>query len=101
MKTHITAIALALASLSSFATQSTNPDRVPGQPVASTLTRAQVHADLLAAIARGEQPSSGNYSRNSGKSTTVSTLTRAEVRADLLAASARGERQYFGESALR
>jgi hypothetical protein len=98
MKTHISAITLAIVSSGAFAQtgydnmfkQRTGPTQVI---TSSTLSREAVRADLLAAIVRGErfpdfQASHTGPTQVAG----MSPLTREEVRADLLAAIDRGER---------
>jgi len=90
MKTLITAVAAVLFSLTAFVQESNASDN----NVTGIKTRADVVADLMAAIARGERPRTG--SRPDPVLPNTSTLTRAEVTADLMAAIARGERPRTG-----
>lgn len=90
MKTYLTTVALALTSLTLYA-QDANAvnDQV------TVRTRAEVRAETLAAIARGEV-FYGEVSRVP-QQVGRSTLTRSEVGAEVLAATARGERLAYGE----
>lgn len=96
MKTLITAVALTLTTLTSFAQEATPAPEIDN--FVSTRTRAEVQAELRAAIADGWQSSQGEASRAPEMENFVSTLTRAEVRGELMAAIARGERLSYGEA---
>jgi len=92
MKTYVTAIALALASLSSFATQATNVDTSHS----GAMSRAEVRVELLTSLAQGDHlPQYGNLDRDSGTPVN-SGLTRAAVQAELISSIARGERVSNG-----
>ena len=90
MKTFVTAVAAVLFSLTAFTQEAT----AFNDNIAGTKTRAEVNAELMAAIARGERPRTG--ARPDPVLPSTSTLTRAEVRAELMAAIARGERPRTG-----
>jgi Domain of unknown function (DUF4148) len=96
MKTFITAAALALATLTSFAQEATRAPEFDN--FVSMRTRAEVRAELQAALAAGWRPSQGeaSYAPEFGK--TSSTRTRADARAEVAAAIARGERLSYGEA---
>jgi len=96
MKTLITAIALTLTTLTSFAQEATPAPEFDN--FVSTRTRAEVRAELMAAIASGRQLSQGEVTRAPEMERFVSTRTRAEVRAELAAAIANGERLSYGEA---
>lgn len=96
MKTLITAIALTLTTLTSFAQEATPAPEFDN--FVSTRTRAEVQAEVLAAIASGRHLSQGEASRAPEMERFVSTRTRAEVRAEVLTAIANGERLSYGEA---
>lgn len=94
MNAYRTLAATALIVLGSVAAQAAEP-RMDGDwsndPVSlqapSTVTRAQVVAELAAARQNGTMPRSGEwYDEPAPLSTQPSTLTRAEVRAEAVAA---------------
>jgi hypothetical protein len=93
MKTHLTTVALALASLTAFAQEATVFD----DNVVSTRTRAEVRAEVTQAIARGERLSYGEANPDAVVPA-MSQLKRADVRAQVQAAIVRGERLSFGEA---
>jgi len=126
MKTHITAIALALASLTTFAQQSnanvaaqrievlgatvgaapvefSRSGEHASMPVytmaASNVTRAQVRAELMAYLASGERSRnrSGEKASMPDHAMTASTLSRAEVRADTVAFNSYASNRYFND----
>ena len=93
-RTRISAIAIAFAALSAGQAMAAGPayngETYPGEPVAqaSTLTRAQVLADVIAAQRAGELAQNGEIpaqavAQAAGKS-------RAEVRAELVDAQRTG-----------
>jgi hypothetical protein len=96
MKSLITAAAIALTTVTSFAQEATPAPEFDN--FVSTRTRAEVRAELQAALASGWRPSQGEASYAPELQRTVSTRTRAEVRAELLAAIANGERLSYGEA---
>ena len=114
MRIRITAIALALASMSAFAQQGgaraggmygdrTLSGEKAGEPVfstASNVTRAQVRAELMDYLARVDRTRSGEKAGEPVFSTT-SNVTRAQVRAEVMAAMARGARLSNGEASYR
>ncbi len=94
MKPVFTIAALALMSLSASAQEATLfKDNFVG-----ARSRADVHAETVAAIARGDGPLYGEARGLERRLRTASNLTRAEVRAEVLAAQARGERLNWGEA---
>ena len=93
MKTLVTAVAAVLFSLTAFVQES----NASNNNVTGIKTRADVVADLMDAIARGERPSTGD-ARPDPVLPNTSTLTRADVVADLMAAIARGERPRTGDA---
>ena len=93
MKTFVTAVAAVLFSLTAFTQEAT----AFNDNIAGTKTRAEVNAELMAAIARGERPRAGE-ARPDPVLPSTSTLTRTEVRAELMAAIARGGRPRAGET---
>lgn len=95
MKSLITAAAIALTTLTSFAQEATPAPEFDN--FVSTRTRAEVRAELQAALASGWRPSQGEASYAPELQHTVSTRARAEVRAELLAAIATGWRPSQGE----
>jgi hypothetical protein len=96
MKSLITAAAIALTTLTSFAQEATPAPEFDN--FVSTRTRAEVRTELQAALASGWRPSQGEASYAPELQRTVSTRTRAEVRAELMAAIANGERLSYGEA---
>lgn len=93
--TLITAAALVLTTLPSFA-----QELVPAHDAfsaASIRTRADVQAELHAALTSGWRPAQGEVIDMIQPPDRISTLTRADAHAELLGAVARGERQTFGE----
>jgi len=114
MKTRITAIALALVSMSTFAQPGgthaggmygdrTLSGEKAGEPVfstASSTTRAQVRAELMEHLARVDRNRSGEKAGEPVYSPT-SQRTRAEVSAEVAAAVARGVRLSNGEASYR
>ncbi len=96
MKSLITAAAIALTAVTSFAQEATPAPEFDN--FVSTRTRAEVRAELQAALASGWRPSQGEASYAPELQRTVSTLTRAEVRAELQAALASGWRPSQGEA---
>lgn len=93
MKTFITAAAIALFALPGFAQEATVFD----DTFASSKSRAEVRAEVMAALARGERLSYGEHNPQPYRASS-STLTRADVHAEVLAALARGERLSYGEA---
>jgi hypothetical protein len=93
MKTHLTTVALALASLTAFAQEATVFD----DSVVSTRTRAEVRTEVTQAIERGERLSYGEANPDAAVQGT-SQLKRSDVRARVQAAIARGERLSLGEA---
>lgn len=96
MKTFITAAALALATLSSFAQEATPAPEIDN--FVSTRTRAEVRAELQAALASGWRLSQGESSYAPEMDSFKSTRPRAEVIAELRAALASGWRPSHGEA---
>jgi hypothetical protein len=96
MKSLITAAAIALTAVTSFAQEATPAPEFDN--FVSTRTRAEVRAELQAALASGWRPLQGEASYAPELQRTASTRTRAEVRAELLAAIANGERLWYGEA---
>lgn len=93
MKTIISALALVLTSLAASAHEVS----VPSPASASMRTRAEVRAEVLAAVARGERLSFGEVG---SPPQTFATFprSRAEVRAELFDAMARGEHFTYGNA---
>lgn len=96
MKTFITAVALTLATLTAFAQEATRAPEFDN--FVSMRTRAEVRAELQAAIASGWRPSQGEASNAPEFERSFSTRTRADARGEVLAAIARGERLSYGEA---
>ena len=94
MKTLITAVALTLTSLASFAQEATP---APEFNFVSMRTRAEVRAELQAALASGWRPA-GEASDAPEQRAYAKARTRDEVRGELRAAVARGERLSYGEA---
>jgi hypothetical protein len=97
MKSLLTALTLTLAALPSFAQEAT----VINDSFQPTRSRAEVRAEVVAALARGERLSYGEAHIPTGVTRPVSTLTRAQVQGEVLAALARGERLSYGEADAR
>ncbi len=93
MKHFITLIALTLGTSAAMAQEAT----VFADNFKSTLSRAEVRAEVRAAMANDEQLSWGE-ARTYTPQVRASTLTRAEVRADTLSAIANGEQLLWGEA---
>jgi hypothetical protein len=93
MKTILTAAALAFASIGAFAQEATLFD----DAFVAQKSRAEVRAEVHAALARGEQLNFGE-ARTTLLTLPMSTRTRAEVMADLFGALARGEAIRHGEA---
>jgi hypothetical protein len=89
----ILAALLSVASVSSFAQEVTVFDA----DVASPRSRAEVRAEVRAALAAGEQLGWGE-ARAATIEAPRSALTRAEVRDAVEQALARGERLHHGEA---
>ncbi|MDR2297804.1 MAG: DUF4148 domain-containing protein [Comamonas sp.] len=73
-------------------------DRYPAQEASqSTLTRAEVRAQVLDAIAKGEMLSQGeSYLPLSAQKQTASTLTREQVRNETKSAAKAGQLDNYG-----
>lgn len=96
MKTFITAVALALTTLTSFAQEASPTPEFDN--FVSMRTRAEVRAELQAALASGWRPSQGEASYAPERQNVVSTRSRAEVKAELRTAYANGWRPAQGEA---
>lgn len=96
MKKLLTTIAITLASLGASASEVTVFNDSYGTPK----SRAEVVAELQAALATGWRPSQGEASYAPEQAAFVSKRTRAEVHGEVLAAMARGERLSYGEASL-
>lgn len=92
MKTLVTAVAAVLFSLTAFSQESTFNDST-----SLAKTRAEVNAEVMAAIVRGERLVYGE----AGPTPTISrasSLTRAQVGAELMSAIGRGEGPRTGDA---
>lgn len=89
----IVAALLTVASVSSFAQEVTAFDT----EIANPRSRAEVRAEVRAALAAGEQLGWGEARRESFDAP-ASMLTRDEVRDAVEQAIARGERLHYGEA---
>lgn len=96
MKTFITAAALTLATLSSFAQEATPAPEFDN--FVSTRTRAEVRAELQAALASGWRPAQGEAGSAPEQRNLISTRSRSSVVAELQAALASGWRPSQGEA---
>lgn len=96
MKTFITAIALTFASIATMAQEATPAPEIDN--FVSTRSRAEVRAEVLAAMARGDRLSYGEVTRAPEFERFVSQRSRGEVHAEVLAAIANGERLSYGEA---
>lgn len=96
MKSFIAAAALTLATLSSFAQEATPAPEFDN--FVSTRTRAEVRAELQAALAGGWRPAQGEASNTPEQRNVTSTLSRASVIAELQAALDSGWRPPQGEA---
>lgn len=96
MKSLITASVLSLVTLTSFAQEATRAPEFDN--FVSMRTRAEVRAELQAALAGGWRLSQGEASYAPEFEKIASTRTRADARAEVLAAIARGERLSYGEA---
>lgn len=96
MKTFITATALTLATLSSFAQEATPAPEFDN--FVSTRSRAEVRAELKAALASGWLPAHGEASDAPAMHNPASTRSRADVKAELQAAIAGGWQPLLGEA---
>jgi hypothetical protein len=96
MKTIITALALTLTTFTSFAQEATPAPEIDN--FVSMRTRAEVGAELQAALASGWRPVQGQASYAPEMQNTASTRSRADVRAELGAALASGWRPAQGEA---
>lgn len=92
MKTLITTIALAVVSFGALAQAQSASPNTPAQK-----TRAEVRAEVAAAIAKGERLFYGEVSYVPRQPVTQGR-TRAEVRTEVAAAIANGERLSYGEA---
>lgn len=89
MKTYTTIAAITLSLFAAGAAQAQEAVYELPAPATSSLTRAEVVADLLQARAAGfQQVAEGNYPAQAPRG---QSRTRAEVRAETLAAIASGE----------
>jgi len=100
MKYQITALVLALASVSAFAQSRTYYSETFGEPVFSTtssVTRAQVRAELGDRIASTDRTP---YSETLGEpmSSAASGATRAQVRSEFLAGFSGADRTRYSET---
>lgn len=86
MKTLIAAVSLTLATLTSVAQEATSAPEF--DTFVSMRTRAEVIAELKAALASGWRPSQGEASYAPEQQRFASTRSRAEVNAELQAALA-------------
>lgn len=96
MKTFITAVALTLTTFASFAQEASPAPEFDN--FVSTRTRADVRAELQAALASGWRPAQGEASDAPEQRSAASTRSRAEVNAELQAALASGWRPSQGEA---
>lgn len=96
MKTFITAAALTLAAFTSFAQEATPAPEFDN--FVSLRTRAEVRAELHAALASGWRLAQGEASYAPEQHNLTSTRSRAEVNAELQAALASGWRPSQGEA---
>lgn len=94
MKAVLAALALTVASFGSFAQEATLFE----DNFVSTRSRAEVRAELVAALQRGEAIRHGEASVVDFASQAGSSRSRAEVRAELFAALQRGEAIRYGEA---
>lgn len=97
-RTTTLAAALSLAALSAHAAPPMYGETYPATPATpSTLTRAEVVADLVAARQAGTLPRTGDWSNAPAPlAIGTSTRSRAEVREEAIAAAHAG-RTAFGE----
>ena len=93
MKHFITLIALTLGTTAAMAQEAT----LHVDNFKSTLSRAEVRAEVRAAMANNE-PLAWGEAQTYTPQVPASTLTRAEVRATTLAAIANGEQLLWGEA---
>ena len=96
MNSTITALALALTTIGSFAGEITLTPEIDN--AVSTRTRAEVRAEVQTALASGWRSPQGELGYPAEHRATGPSRTRAEVRAEVLAAIARGERLSYGEA---
>lgn len=96
MKSLITAAALTLVALTSFAQEASPAPEF--DKFVSMRTRAEVRAELQAALASGWRPSQGEASDAPELRNVTSTRSRAEVNSELQAALASGWRPSQGEA---